>query len=354
MYLFIYTKSDLNIPTLIMEAIIVDMIDTCQQNSGINIVIVGDKYLENVKKLSESQSTISFVTTSEASVLIKKGGNASVIHFGANTKWASKYPVYFFPLVLPSEMNELSFLSRIILKRHYNKWLENATKILCANDWAFSNLQNGYPNLSNKIQLVNLPVTTPIQFAWSALSEAKEQLTNGNNYFLIFAPLARLVAILKEFSIFKKWQQTTMNLVVVLENQQQVEKAMVLIQGYKFKQDIVLHTIDEVCLDWLAASYVVLWEGIDASKTTWIENAIQYDIPLLFDKQIKLPATWLKVGEVFSFSEHQALSNHFKLYYKDEIYRQASASLGKQWLVSLGEEQGKQELFNKIVLSHII
>jgi hypothetical protein len=145
-----------------------------------------------------------------------------------------------------------------------------------------------------------------------------------------------------------------MNLVVVLENQQQVEKAMILIQGYKFKQDIVLHTIDEVCLDWLAASYVILWEGIDASKTTWIENAIQYDIPLLFDKQIKLPATWLKVGEVFSFSEHQALSNHFKLYYKDEIYRQASASLGKQWLVSLGEEQGKQELFNKIVLSHII
>ena len=354
MYLFIYTKSDLNIPTLIMEAIIVDMIDTCHNHNGLNMVIVGDRYLENVKKRSERHSTISFATTSAASAMIKKGGKASVIHFGANTKWASKCPVYFFPLVLPSEMTELSFLSQIILKRRFNLWIEKATKILSANDWTFSNLQNAYPNLTSKIQLVNLPVTTPIQFDWSVIAETKAHLTNGNNYFLIFAPLARLVAILKEFSVFKKWQQTTMNLVVVLENKQQVEKAMALIQGYKFKQDIVLHTIDEVCLDWLAASYVVLWEGIAASKTTWIENAIQYDIPLLFDKQIKLPATWLKVGEVFSFSEHQALSNHFKLYYKDEVYRQASARVGKQWLISLNEEQRKQELFNKIVLSHII
>jgi hypothetical protein len=336
-----------------LDAIIVDMVTVCQEQSGLHIVIVRDRYSKKLQELGDRSSMISLATISEASSIIKKASKASAIHFGTNMNWARQHPVYFFPLVIPSDFIKLSFLSRILLKRNFNKWLVKATKILCSNEWSLSTLQNAYPELNSHIQQVNLPIQPPIQFAWNELSEIKEQLTNGHNFFLIFAPLERFVAILKEFSIFKKWQQTTMNLVVVLENQHQVEKANVLLQGYKFRQDIVIHSQDEVGIDWLAASYAVLWEGVNASKATWMENAIQYDVPLLLDKQIHLPVTWRAAGENLLFSETQTLSNHFKLYYKDEVYRQSRARMGKRWMESISQEQEKLELFNKIVLSHI-
>jgi hypothetical protein len=353
MYFFINANSDLSIPNNILDAIIVEMVAVCQDQAELRIVIVRDRYAKKLQELIEGKPMISLATTSEAHLIIKKASKATAVHFGTNMNWARKHPVYFFPIAIPSDFTKLSFLSKILLKRNFNKWLAKTTKILCSNEWALSTLQNAYPECNNKIQQVNLPLQPPNQFAWNELFEVKEQLTKGNNYFLIFASAERFVAILKEFSIFKKWQQTTMNLVVVLENKQQVEKASVLLQGYKFREDIVIHTQDDVCIDWIAASYAVLWEGVDASKTKWIENAIQYDVPLLFDKQIKLPTAWLDAGEIFLFSESQALSNHFKLYYKDEVYRQSRARMGKRWMESISQEQGTQELFNKIVLSHI-
>lgn len=353
MYFFINANSDLSIPNNILDAIIVEMVAVCQDQAELRIVIVRDRYAKKLQELIEGKPMISLATTSEAHLIIKKASKATAVHFGTNMNWARKHPVYFFPIAIPSDFTKLSFLSKILLKRNFNKWLAKTTKILCSNEWALSTLQNVYPECNNKIQQVNLPLQPPNQFAWNELFEVKEQLTKGNNYFLIFASAERFVAILKEFSIFKKWQQTTMNLVVVLENKQQVEKASVLLQGYKFREDIVIHTQDDVCIDWIAASYAVLWEGVDASKTKWIENAIQYDVPLLFDKQIKLPTAWLDAGEIFLFSESQALSNHFKLYYKDEVYRQSRARMGKRWMESISQEQGTQELFNKIVLSHI-
>jgi hypothetical protein len=34
-----------------------------------------------------------------------------------------------------------------------------------------------------------------------------------------------------------------------------------------------------------------------------------------------------------------ALSNHFKMYYKDEMYRQARAKMGKEWLLEMTEQR---------------
>jgi len=353
MHLFIVTQSEMSYPILLMDSIIMDMVIAVGQPNDIDIVLVGEHFSRNLKHFQAAQPNITLASTKEAGISLKKMDTAMVIHFGTNTSWAGKHPVYFFPLTTPDKIVDQSFLSQLFLKRAFSKWLEKSAKLCFANDWTWETFAIDYPNFKDKMQMINLPVRAPVQFSWTQLAEAKEALTYGHNYFMIFAPVERFVAILKEFSIFKKWQQTTMNLVVILDNKQQLEKAMKLLQGYKFKQDIVIHTIDDLNMEWIANSYAILWEGVDASKTNWMENAIQYEIPLLLDTQLKLPTHWTKAGEVFSFMEQQALSNHFKLYYKDEIYRQSRARMGKEWYDTLSPSQGKQELFNKIVLSHI-
>jgi uncharacterized protein YlbG (UPF0298 family) len=353
MHLFIVAPNKFIIPSSILEATVVNLIKNCIKNKDLSIVIVGFPRFENLINEIEGVESISFVTKKEARLIGKHVKDARVLHFGDNVKWAQNIPVFFMPLVLPNDMNYLSFLKRFLLKRAFNNWVKKATKLVVSNEWALQSLQKNYANTSEKIEYAFLPILPPNAFAWTVLSEAQEQIANGNNYFLYFTSLERFVPILKEFSVFKKWQQTTMNLVLLLQNQQEVDKAMILLNGYKFKKDIQVYSMDEVGDEWLAASYAILWERAHSMMTTWIMKAIQYDIPLLFDDKIQLPADWQKAGEVISFSEPQMLSNHFKLYYKDEIYRQARARMGKEWLDSINEPIGRQELFNNIVLSHI-
>ena len=52
---------------------------------------------------------------------------------------------------------------------------------------------------------------------------------------------------------------------------------------------------------------------------------------LLFDKNDRQPNSWEAAGEVFTFSDKLVLSDHFKLYYKDEVYRQERARMGNKW-----------------------
>ena len=88
-------------------------------------------------------------------------------------------------------------------------------------------------------------------------------------------------------------------------------------------------------MEWLAATYAIIWSVVSFDKTYLMEWAVLYDIPLLFNHHIHQPVSWLQAGEVFDFSVSMALSNHFKLYYKDEVYRQSRASMGRTWLADL-------------------
>lgn len=353
MHLFIVAPNKFNIPSVIVEATVIHLINNSLLNTHISIVLVGFSRFENLSKSFEGQDQISFIRKKEVRSFINNIKDARVLHFGDNVKWAQNIPLYFMPLVLPAEVNKQSIIKSFLFKRAFNNYLKKATKIIAYNEWAHAILQKHHLEFAAKFELVALKLDSPNNLEWTDLSAAKENIAKGNNYFLYFAPLERFVPILKEFSIFKKWQQTTMNLVMLLPNQQEVDKAMVLLNGYKFKNDIQVYSMEEVDDVWLAASYAILWEGVTLFTSTWMIKSIQYDIPLLLDDQISLPTAWQKAGEVIPFREPQVLSNHFKLYYKDEIYRQARARMGKEWLDLINEPTEGKELFNNIVLSHI-
>ncbi len=352
MHLLIVAPNKFIIPSAILEATVVNIINNCLQNTHISIVIVGFPRYENLYKSFEGHDQVSFIRKKEAASFLKNVDDARVLHFGDNLKWAQNIPIYFMPLVPAVEVNKQSILKRFIFNSAFSNYLKKATKIIANNEWTFSILQQHYSAFKSKIELLAMQLDAPNTMEWTVLSAAKEEIANGNNFYLCFAPLERFIPILKEFSVFKKWQQTTMNLVMLLANQEEVDKAMMLLNGYKFKSDIQVYCIEEVGEEWLAASYAILWEGVSSFTSTWLIKSIQYDIPLLFDDKITLPTAWQKAGEVISFSEPQVLSNHFKLYYKDEIYRQARARMGKEWLDLINQPSEGKELFNNIVLSH--
>jgi hypothetical protein len=345
MRLFLVLPTSLPISNALIIANAKALAPSFLQIKDVQLIVVTDA--PSIDLLAESQDVdaLRIQTVQEASVFIKQVTNAVVVHFGAPLKWAKGFPQYFIPLFDSSVLDAQSFIQRYLVKRKINNCFSSATKIIAMNDWALSKLQNNYPQWSAKIQLLSYTLPTTPAFEWQKLAATKANLSADNNYFLIFTSIEKFVPILKEFSIFKKWQQTTMHLVFVFDSSEQIQIASAQLKGYKFKDAIALHSIDEVQISWLAATYAILWEGVSYAHAIWMQQAMQLEIPLWMDEKLQLPDAWQKAGEIFSFDEKSALSNHFKLYYKDELYRQSKAKAGKEWLNALRMQDTTIDLF---------
>jgi len=340
MRLYIIAKTDFKMTASILWDSVKALAIQLTAQPSFELFIVGDHLPASFVSFCNDMEAITLMTTNESHPILKTDQSPSIIHFGADFKANASAKKYFIPLGLSTDyMGDAAWLQRLLIKRRFTKWMDDAHKVICINDWSFKSISERYIKYASKIKNSFLPINSVPNFEWYELTTTKEKLTLGNQYFLCFAPLERFTPILKEFSIFKKWQQTTMYFVFVVETIQAKELALSTLKGYKHRQSIAILTYDELQLLQLAASYVILLEGVSFSKSIWIQQAIQYEVPILFDPSTGLPDAWLKAGEVFSFSEIAALSNHFKLYYKDELYRIDRAKMSKEWLTALYQNQ---------------
>jgi len=348
MRLFILTSSKFAIPRPLLCQKVLDIIELGLSSQQIHFYIVGDHLPEPLVLLEQNNNAVTIIKEIAAEKLIKEVTNASIIHFGARLKGSDSFPHYFIPLTHSSFSRDLSMINKWTIAKTFKNYLKKSAATYTINEWADHFLKNKYKSYSTKIQEAYLPITRLPIYEWVALADAKNNLTDGANYFLAFQPLSGFVDMLKEFSIFKKWQQTNMALVFIFDNDKDIMQAETLLSGYKFKDSIFIKSLSDLVPAWIAASYMLLFNTINFDKTGLIEMAIEYDIPLVFNnaenQKNLLPEAWLIAGEQFSFEEKGGLSNHFKLYYKDEVYRQARARMGKQWLSDLYTEKKKAGL----------
>jgi len=336
MRLFILTESDFDIPALVIYQKIVDIIIAGNTSAQLHYFIVGDQiptYYQDAYTANDSNVTI--IKNREAQQMVTQVTNAMVLHFGSNLKGSASFPQYFVPLTYPNIDKTVSFFNQFLQKRKLSKYLKNAASVFYINQWAEATFNSYEKKAVSNFKHAILPGVVPPEFDWLILSETKSNLTQGSNYFLCFMRPDNFVATLKEFSHFKKWQQTTMAMVFVFDTYKQCAFAADLLKGYKYKESIFIKCIHEVKMEWIAASYAIFWGQINFNKTCWIPWAIHYDVPHLMDSNNNIPESWLRAGEVFSFDISASLSDHFKLYYRDEVYRQARANMGTEWLSNL-------------------
>lgn len=343
MRLFILTSSKFAIPRALLCQKVLDIIEIGLSSAQIHFYIVGDHLPEQLLVLEQNNDAVTIIKEIDAEKLIKDVTNAAIIHFGAALKGSDHFPHYFIPLSHPSCIPGLSIIHKWSLLKAFKNYLKKSVATYTLNEWVTIFLKNKHKGYTHKIQEAYLPIHRLPIYEWVALADAKNSLTDGANYFLAFQPLNGFVDMLKEFSIFKKWQQTNMALVFIFENDKEVVQAQALLVGYKFKESIFIKPISKMEPAWIAASYAILFNSIRFDKTSLIEMAIEYGIPLIFNnaenQSASLPISWQQAGEQFSFEEKGGLSNHFKLYYKDELYLQARARMGKDWLAALYAEK---------------
>ena len=336
MRLFILTESDFDIPALVIYQKIVDIIIAGNSSAQLHFYIVGDQIPPHFQEAyTANESNVTSIKTREAEQLVSQVTNAMVLHFGASLKGSASFPQYFIPLTYPNIDKTNSIFNNIRQQQQFKKYVKKAASVFYMNQWAEAFFSSRFKKEGSNFQYALLPGVIPPEYDWLILSETKSDLTQGSNYFLCFMQPENFVATLKEFSHFKKWQQTTMAMIFVFDTYKKCAIAHDLLKGYKYKESIFIKCIHEVKMEWIAASYAIFWGHINFNKTSWIQWAIHYDVPHLIDEKNNIPESWLMAGEVFSFDISQSLSDHFKIYYRDEVYRQARANMGTEWLSNL-------------------
>jgi hypothetical protein len=251
--------------------------------------------------------------------LIAASSSNVLIHFSPVALWAKQLPSYFIPLTLPHLTGHLSWLKSLIEKKRFNKTMQAAKKVLALDEW---HAQNRLGVVRLYLEKAPLP-----SFEWSQLAPVRSALTDGNQYLLAFVDTQDMIPIVKAFSVFKKWQLSTMSLVFVLDTEAEKDKAANLLLGYKYRDAVELVVIANFTLEWIAAAYLTIFSAMNSHRFQFLTYTMRYQIPFLMHQENPdhpfICSEMAKAGEYFDFKQPDVLANHFKLYYKDEMYRAA-------------------------------
>ena len=311
---------DVYVPNLpILEPILLDLMGMIATEPAHSIAIQHTIYLVSTLPKPTENIAVEWIHPDATVQLITAQSTSALIHFGPVAKWAKQLPSYFIPLTIPHLTGHLSWVMNWLEKKRFNQTLKRAKKVLALDEWHVQNR----PGVE-RLYLEKAPLPS---FEWAQLAPVRSALTDGNQYLLAFVDAQDILTIVKAFSVFKKWQLSTMSLVFVMETDAEKDKAANLLLGYKYKDAVELVVVSKFKLEWIAASYLTIFSAMNSHRFQFLTYSMRYQIPFLMHHDIAaanfISTKMAEAGEYFDFKQPDLLANHFKLYYKDEMYRAA-------------------------------
>ncbi len=214
------------------------------------------------------------------------------------------------------------------LKKKSTFYLNTATTIITFSNYLKSSLKETYHIDDNKIKTIPFasnPIFHPLNI--TEILKITDGFADGRAFFLLIINHTNsgyVFNTLKAFSIFKKWQLSTMKLLIVVDIKNSELKVLEKLQTYKYKDDvIVLKNIEQEKLAKLmAASYCVLYPTNQIILSLKIMQAIQVEVPVIttysdyiteiIDKENRL---------LLKNNSEEEIAEKMQLIYKDETLR---------------------------------
>jgi glycosyltransferase involved in cell wall biosynthesis len=209
-------------------------------------------------------------------------------------------------------------------------------KILVISQWKKKHLETVYQIPAEKITVI-LPLTDgPIRpDHLSGKEEIKELYTEGKEFFLCNDTCTEpeFISILKSFSLFKKRQQSSMQLVFFTPADQLLSP---LLENYKYRKDVKIISPDtpRIAGDITAAAYAVVLPFIE--KSSWpAMQAIQSEVPVI---AVKNPELEELAGEAVWFTEvndPQGMGEKMMRLYTDEEWKRQFIQKGNSLILAM-------------------
>jgi glycosyltransferase involved in cell wall biosynthesis len=189
------------------------------------------------------------------------------------------------------------------------------------------------------------------ELPWTAAESVKTQFTGGRSFFLFTGNIDaqhQLIELLKAFSVFKKWQQSNMQLVIAGYTTGWTETLEEKLQHYKFRADIVLLKNPSVTVtgQLVAAAYAVVLPMAANVFCASLLLAVQSGKALIASDQpvnraITGSAEWVDKSDTA-----EGFSKAMILLYKDEKHLQSLIQQSRQAVIQLNRDHLLSAIWN--------
>lgn len=172
---------------------------------------------------------------------------------------------------------------------------------------------------------------------WEIREQTKEVYANGNEYILVDASLLennQIVQILKSFSLFKKWQKTSAQILFTSMSAVHAD-AEKMLQHYKYKADVKIipeETYRKQQPTILASAWALLHFPLSDNSGVALMEAMQTETPVITHKLGAIEETIGEGATYCSLDAVEPLAEAMINLYKNEKLRNANIQTAKAML----------------------
>ena len=176
------------------------------------------------------------------------------------------------------------------------------------------------------------------------IEEIKEQHTKGFDYYVYHINATSksfVLTVLKAFSQLKKWQKTSLRLILLFENEIN-EKLLPDFKNYKYKNEVILlKESKENALLITAACFSYIFFG-DYKSSKNVYNAFYYNIPVIAADTIYNNLLF-KSAVTYAAISVDSLALQLQLIYKNESYKNQLIQKANIFLVKFDSNTASQK-----------
>ncbi|MFT3932013.1 MAG: glycosyltransferase [Chitinophagaceae bacterium] len=179
---------------------------------------------------------------------------------------------------------------------------------------------------------------------WAEAESVRTSYSGGNSFFLFIGNISethQLLELLKAFSLFKKWQQSSMQLLIAGSRTNWTSELEEKLATYKYRQDVIIHgKLKEEDLGRLvAASYALLYPVFGNAFPFAMIWAVQAGKAIIatdcnVNRQITDKALWVEPQNTT-----EGFAKAMILLYKDENQQQSLAQQIKERSIDFNHQQ---------------
>lgn len=150
----------------------------------------------------------------------------------------------------------------------------------------------------------------------------QHELFEEKEFFILFqcgAPLHHIITFLKGFSIFKKWQQSNIQILLIIDHSSEEAISSVL-DTYKFREDVKIISQKFYQKKWIEASYATFVLPSVETPISTMHQVIEANMPLAVNDNAYLRSAFGNAACYFKMEDNSIGLQLIQLY-KNESFR---------------------------------
>ncbi|MBL7726438.1 MAG: glycosyltransferase family 4 protein [Dinghuibacter sp.] len=241
-------------------------------------------------------------------------------------------------------IHDLAFLHRpkditrshlLFYKTYTPKFIKKSSRVITVSETSAQDILQHYPAAANKITVAPNAAREIFQpLTWEQKEAVKAQYTGGKEYFLYTGsihPRKNLVGLLKAFSVFKKWQQSDMKLLLCGRMAWKNGEFLESLNTYKYRKDVQLtgYLPETELAQLVAAAYAMVYPSFFEGFGMPLVEAMQAGTPVVASDIAALRETGGDAVLLANPNDFNDLAAQMMHVYKDESLRARLIEKGK-------------------------